>query len=73
MPLANKYGRRPVYLISYALYLAAAVWLIFEKRFVGFLVGRIVLGFGAGAAESLAPITIAVRLTAANPGGGKTC
>ncbi|TGJ85875.1 hypothetical protein E0Z10_g2863 [Xylaria hypoxylon] len=59
VPLANKFGRRPVYIISYAIYLAAAVWLIFEKRFTGFLVGRILLGFGSGAAETLAPITIA--------------
>ncbi|GAW15966.1 hypothetical protein ANO14919_053880 [Xylariales sp. No.14919] len=59
VPLANKFGRRPVYIISYAIYLAAALWLIFEKRFAGFLVGRILLGFGSGAAETLAPITIA--------------
>ncbi|KAI3328911.1 MFS general substrate transporter [Xylariaceae sp. AK1471] len=59
VPLANKFGRRPVYIISYAIYLAAAVWLIFERHFVGFLLGRILLGFGAGAAETLAPITIA--------------
>ncbi|KAJ8126633.1 hypothetical protein O1611_g7005 [Lasiodiplodia mahajangana] len=58
VPLANKYGRRPVYIISYAIYLAAALWLIFEKRFAGFLVGRILLGLGSGAAESLAPMTI---------------
>lgn len=61
VPLANKYGRRPVYVISYAGYLAAALWLIFERHFAGFLLGRILLGFGAGAAETLAPITIAVR------------
>ncbi|GAP83480.1 putative MFS transporter [Rosellinia necatrix] len=59
VPLTNKFGRRPVYLLSYAIYLAASVWLVFEKRFAGFLVGRIVLGFGSGAAETLAPITIA--------------
>ncbi|KAF2968839.1 hypothetical protein GQX73_g4744 [Xylaria multiplex] len=59
VPLANKFGRRPVYIISYAIYLAAAVWLIFEKHFAGFLVGRILLGFGSGAAETLAPLTIA--------------
>ncbi|KAI1128421.1 major facilitator superfamily domain-containing protein [Nemania abortiva] len=59
VPLANKYGRRPVYIISYAVFLAAALWLIFEKHFAGFLLGRILLGFGSGAAESLAPMTIA--------------
>ncbi|KAI1279918.1 major facilitator superfamily domain-containing protein [Xylaria sp. FL0933] len=59
VPLANKYGRRPVYIISYTIYLAAAVWLVFETRFAGFLVGRIILGLGSGAAEALAPMTIA--------------
>ncbi|KAJ3579897.1 hypothetical protein NPX13_g661 [Xylaria arbuscula] len=59
VPLANKFGRRPVYVISFAIYLAVAIWLIFERRFAGFLVGRILLGFGSGAAEALAPMTIA--------------
>ncbi|KAI1202980.1 major facilitator superfamily domain-containing protein [Nemania serpens] len=59
VPLAIKFGRRPVYVISYAVYLAAALWLVFEGRFVGFLLGRILLGLGSGAAETLAPITIA--------------
>lgn len=31
VPLASKYGRRPVYVASYAVYLACAVWLVFEK------------------------------------------
>ncbi|KAI1178762.1 MFS general substrate transporter [Nemania sp. FL0916] len=59
VPLATKFGRRPVYIISYAIYLTAAVWLVFEKHYGRFLVGRILLGLGSGAAETLAPITIA--------------
>ncbi|KAL6828593.1 MFS general substrate transporter [Trichoderma camerunense] len=59
VPLANKWGRRPVYVVSYMIYFATAVWLIFEKSYAGFLAGRILMGFGAGAAETLAPITIA--------------
>lgn len=59
MPLANKYGRRPVYLASYALYLACAVWLIFETRYAAFLAGRILMGLGSGAAETVAPVSIA--------------
>ncbi|KAH8165132.1 hypothetical protein CIB48_g3117 [Xylaria polymorpha] len=61
VPLTNKFGRRPVYIISYAIYFAAALWLVFERHFSRFLIGRILLGFGSGAAETLAPITIAVR------------
>ncbi|KAL6695924.1 MFS general substrate transporter [Trichoderma pleuroticola] len=59
VPVANKWGRRPVYVVSYMIYFATAVWLIFEKSYSGFLAGRILMGFGAGAAETLAPITIA--------------
>ncbi|KAM3514995.1 hypothetical protein MY11210_001354 [Beauveria gryllotalpidicola] len=58
IPIANKWGRRPAYIASYAIYFATAVWLIFEKSYSGFLVGRIIMGFGAGAAETLAPVTI---------------
>ncbi|KAL7927750.1 major facilitator superfamily domain-containing protein [Trichoderma austrokoningii] len=59
VPAANKWGRRPVYILSYAIYLAMAIWLIFEKSYTRFLVGRILMGFGSGAAETLAPISIA--------------
>lgn len=59
VPLANKYGRRPVYIFSYALYLACAVWLVYEKSYNGFLAGRILMGVGAGAAETIAPMSIA--------------
>jgi MFS family permease len=59
VPLANKYGRRPVYLASYAIYFASAIWLSFERSYVGFLIGRILIGFGSGAAETIAPISIA--------------
>ncbi|KAI1500062.1 major facilitator superfamily domain-containing protein [Biscogniauxia marginata] len=59
MPLVNKFGRRPAYITSYAIYLACSIWLIFERSYGGFLAGRILLGFGAGAAETIAPISIA--------------
>ncbi|KAF7553023.1 hypothetical protein G7046_g7212 [Stylonectria norvegica] len=59
VPLANKYGRRPVYIASYTLYFSTALWLIFEKSYSGFLAARILMGVAAGAAETIAPITIA--------------
>ncbi|KAL7818083.1 major facilitator superfamily domain-containing protein [Trichoderma aethiopicum] len=59
VPAANKWGRRPVYILSYAIYFATAVWLIYEKSYARFLAGRVLMGFGSGAAETLAPITIA--------------
>jgi MFS family permease len=59
VPVANKLGRRPVYIASYTIYLATAIWLIFERSYGGFLAGRILMGFGAGAAETIAPVSIA--------------
>ncbi|KAM5351598.1 hypothetical protein ACJ41O_004321 [Fusarium nematophilum] len=59
VPMANKYGRRPVYLASFLVYFTIALALIFIESYNGFLAGRILMGFGAGAAETIAPITIA--------------
>ncbi|KAK3337295.1 major facilitator superfamily domain-containing protein [Cercophora scortea] len=59
VPVANKYGRRPTYILSYLIYTACAIWLCFDHSYDGFLAGRIIMGFGAGAAETIAPITIA--------------
>ncbi|KAK9421628.1 putative Major facilitator superfamily (MFS) profile domain-containing protein [Seiridium unicorne] len=59
VPLTNKFGRRPIYVTSYALYFACTVWLIFETSYGGFLAGRILIGIGAGAAETIAPVSIA--------------
>ncbi|TQN69422.1 putative MFS-type transporter [Colletotrichum shisoi] len=59
VPMANKFGRRPVYIASYSIYFACTIWLIFDHTYGGFLAGRILMGFGAGAAETIAPISIA--------------
>ncbi|KAK3328904.1 major facilitator superfamily domain-containing protein [Apodospora peruviana] len=59
VPVANKYGRRPSYVFSYFIYTVCAIWLCFDHSYSGFLAGRIIMGFGAGAAETIAPITIA--------------
>ncbi|RDL31070.1 Uncharacterized protein BP5553_09859 [Venustampulla echinocandica] len=47
MPLVNKYGRRPVYLASYALYFAVALWLSFTNSYASFLTARILMGFAS--------------------------
>jgi MFS family permease len=52
MPLVNKYGRRPIYLISYVVYLVCAIWAACTHSYGSFLAARILLGFGAGAAET---------------------
>jgi len=59
MPLVNKYGRRPIYLISYTVYIACAIWAALTKGYGSFLAARILMGFGSGAAETMAPLSIA--------------
>jgi MFS family permease len=59
MPLTVKYGRRPVYVISFCGYFACAIWLAFTTGYSSFLAGRIIMGLFSGAAECLAPVSIA--------------
>jgi MFS family permease len=58
IPMMNKYGRRPMYLISFAIYFVAAIWAAFTFSYGSFLASRILMGFAAGAAEGIAPVTI---------------
>lgn len=58
-PLANKWGRRPVYLASYLIYFVASIWLVLDHSYAGFLAARIIMGLGSGAAETIAPVSIA--------------
>ncbi|KUJ06858.1 MFS general substrate transporter [Mollisia scopiformis] len=57
-PLINKYGRRPMYIISFSGYFATAIWCGTTSNFTSELVGRIFLGFFSGAGECLGPATI---------------
>jgi MFS family permease len=59
MPFIIKYGRRPVYVSAFIIYTATAVWCGAAKSYGTELVGRIIMGFAAGAGECLAPLTIA--------------
>ncbi len=59
MPLIIKYGRRPVYLISFLAYGACALWAGRATSFGSHLAARLCLGFAGGSAECLAPLTIA--------------
>lgn len=59
MPLVNKFGRRPVYMASYTIYLACAIWAACTTSYGSFLAARIFMGFGSGAAETMAPLSIA--------------
>lgn len=59
MPLIVKYGRRPVYVSSFILYTACAGWAGGATSYGSELGARILMGFASGAAECLAPLTIA--------------
>ncbi|KAM5349872.1 hypothetical protein ACJ41O_006377 [Fusarium nematophilum] len=58
MPLVVKYGRRPVYVMSFTLYTAFAAWAGGATSYGSSLAARILMGFASGAAECLAPLTI---------------
>ncbi|KAF1357099.1 MFS transporter [Delphinella strobiligena] len=58
MPLILKYGRRPMYLISFTGYLATILWAGFTKSYGSELAARIIMGFFAGTGECVAPLTI---------------
>ncbi|KAF2648380.1 MFS general substrate transporter [Lophiostoma macrostomum CBS 122681] len=59
MPVIIKYGRRPVYVLSFVLYTICAVWAGASHSYESELASRIIMGLAAGAAEVLAPLTIA--------------
>ena len=60
MPLAIKYGRRPVYLLSAILMSVACVWLgvASTKSYTPFIIGRAFLGIFEAPIESIVPSTI---------------
>ncbi|KAM0558077.1 hypothetical protein ACHAPJ_005244 [Fusarium lateritium] len=58
MPLIAKYGRRPIYIISFVLYTCVSAWAGAATTYGSSLAARILMGFASGAAECLAPLTI---------------
>lgn len=59
MPLIVKYGRRPIYVISFLLYVGTGLWCGFAGTYAVELAGRIVMGLASGAGECLGPLVIA--------------
>ncbi|GAB7355622.1 hypothetical protein MBLNU459_g6346t1 [Dothideomycetes sp. NU459] len=59
MPFILKYGRRPVYIISFTGYTACAIWAGVAKTYGSELASRVLMGAFSGAAECIAPLTIA--------------
>ena len=58
MPLILKYGRRPMYLISFAGYFAVILWAGFAKTYGSELASRILMGLFSGTGECIAPLSI---------------
>lgn len=58
VPMAIKYGRRPVYVISFLLMTGSTIWCGAAKTFPSALAGRIILGFASAAPEIVAPLTL---------------
>ncbi|KAB5515124.1 putative MFS transporter [Coniochaeta sp. 2T2.1] len=59
VPLAIKYGRRPVYAFTFAAFGLCCIWSAKATNYGSLLASRIVASWFAGAAECVAPITIA--------------
>ncbi|KAK3685235.1 MFS general substrate transporter [Podospora appendiculata] len=58
-PAAIVYGKRPVYLLSIVLFMAASVWCAVSPDFASLLVARVVQGMAVSPAEALPSATIA--------------
>lgn len=58
LPLALAFGRRPVFLISMVILLAATIFAAVQKSYDGHLAARIIQGLATGASESLLPLIL---------------
>jgi len=58
-PLANRFGRRSVLVVTAALFTVSAIWSALATGFVSLVFARIVGGLGVGGAILIAPIYIA--------------
>lgn len=59
VPFVNKYGRRLVYIVSFTMFTACAIWAGLATSYESILGARLLAAFASGAAECLAPITVA--------------
>lgn len=67
-PLSEYYGRRPIFHISFAVYIAFGFLCAFTPNFAGLLVGRFLTGIAASAALTNAPGILADLYDAADRG-----
>ena len=58
LPLSLAVGRRPVFLISTAVLLAAIIGSAVQDSYTGHLTSRVIQGLATGASESLLPLIL---------------
>lgn len=58
MPLILKFGRRPLYLLSFTAYFGVILWAGLSASYQSELASRIFMGFFTGTAEAMAPLSI---------------
>ncbi|KAJ5174677.1 uncharacterized protein N7482_000554 [Penicillium canariense] len=59
MPLALCFGKRPVVLVSMAMFLGGVIWSVVAQTYDSLLASRVFASFGYGAIESLGPSILA--------------
>ncbi|KAK5996299.1 MFS transporter cpaT-like protein [Cladobotryum mycophilum] len=59
IPLSLKYGKRPICIISSALFFATFIWSAVAKSYGSLLASRIVSGFAGSVSEVMAPAVVA--------------
>ncbi|KAI4716390.1 MFS general substrate transporter [Aureobasidium sp. EXF-10727] len=59
VPIALKYGRKKVYVLAFLLFGASTIWASRADSYASLLAARLVLGWFAGAAECVVPLTVA--------------
>lgn len=59
IPLGLKIGKRPVLLLSSAIFFASSIWAAEAKTYGSLLGARIIQGFGASSSEAMGPAVVA--------------
>lgn len=58
IPLITKFGKRPIYVLSFTFFFLSVVWSALAGTYATEMVARVGIGFFSGGAECLAPLTI---------------
>lgn len=58
VPLIAKFGKRPVYVVSFVFFFLSVVWCALAKTYATQMIARIGIGIFSGGPECLAPLTI---------------